>query len=158
RRTPWLAAASHAPRSSSGESRASSGRRTTRWASGGTTPTTCRGTPCPAATSMPRSRPRRRSARCARSWPSAGQDRHRHAELGLPALVSFKLGRTSFVSAASDRGSPRGPSLGWPGQAWTPPGGGIVQHVALTVRGRYLHVVEEDGRTAVRADSPTIEP
>jgi hypothetical protein len=33
-----------------------------------------------------------------------------------------------------------------------------VQHVALTLRGRYLHVVEEDGRAVVRADSPTIEP
>jgi hypothetical protein len=31
-------------------------------------------------------------------------------------------------------------------------------HVALTVRGRYLHVVEEDGHAVVRADSPTIEP
>ena len=33
-----------------------------------------------------------------------------------------------------------------------------MQHVALTVRGRYLHVVEEDGHSVVRADSRTIEP
>jgi hypothetical protein len=33
-----------------------------------------------------------------------------------------------------------------------------VQHVALTVRGRYLRVAEEDGRVVVCADSPTIEP
>ncbi len=31
-------------------------------------------------------------------------------------------------------------------------------HVALTIRGRYLRVLEEDGHTVVRVDSPTIEP
>lgn len=33
-----------------------------------------------------------------------------------------------------------------------------MEHVALTVRGRYLHLVEQDGRAVVRADAATIEP
>ena len=33
-----------------------------------------------------------------------------------------------------------------------------MQHVALTVHGRYVRLVQEDGRTVVRADSSGLEP